>query len=157
MPTRFAPFAAFWRWVLWLTLAGGLASASAVAAGAAGAADVPDAHAKQVRKVIEAQLQAFAADDAKQAFSYATPKIQAQFGTPEVFLQMVRQSYPVVYRPASRTFLKPERQDGSIIQVVQMADQSGHVWLATYQLQRLKNRLWRINGCLVTQGPGQAT
>ena len=42
--------------------------------------------AKAVRAVVEAQLEAFAADDAKKAFSYAAPSIRKMFGTPERFI-----------------------------------------------------------------------
>ena len=58
-------------------------------------------------RVVSAQLEAFAKDDAKRAFSYAAPSIRAMFGTPERFLAMVRAGYPVVYRAAGVTFLHP--------------------------------------------------
>ena len=57
-----------------------------------------------VRLVIEGQLAAFAADDAEQAFSYASETIQATFMTARNFMDMVRIAYPVVYRPASLSF-----------------------------------------------------
>ena len=70
------------------------------------AAQTPSAeHTTAMRAVIEAQLAAFAADDAARAFSYAAPGIREVFGTPDRFLAMVRSGYPVVYRPASVTFL----------------------------------------------------
>ena len=47
-----------------------------VAAVAADAADVSERDARSVRTVIQAQLAAFAADDAKRAFSYATPRVR---------------------------------------------------------------------------------
>ena len=65
---------------------------------------------RRCARSIEAQLAAFAADDADKAFSYAAPGIRALFITAERFLSMVREGYPVVYRPASVTFLN---QNGS--------------------------------------------
>src|SRR5664279_3931122 len=84
-------------------------AAPAVAAPSTASAEpVAAADAKAIRVVIEAQLDAFAADDAKRAFSYAAPAIRAMFGTPERFLAMVRTSYPAVYRAAGAIFLAPE-------------------------------------------------
>jgi len=74
---------------LLLALAPCIASAQAVAA----------ADASAVRKVIEAQIDAFRKDDAARAFSYATSGIRLTFGSAENFMAMVRSEYPVVYRP----------------------------------------------------------
>ncbi len=109
---------------------------------------------KAVRSVIEAQLSAFAADDANKAFSYAAPNIQQMFGKPSIFLAMVREQYPVVYRPASVTFLKPETmklngKNTEVVQQVQMTDADAGRWIATYSLAQQKNKAWRITGCVV--------
>ena len=80
---------------------------SAAIALPAAAEPVSTSDTKAVRGVVEAQLAAFAADDAKRAFSYAAPAIRAMFGTPERFVAMVRAGYPVVYRPANINFLHP--------------------------------------------------
>ena len=61
-----------------------------------------------VREVVQAQLAAFAGDDAEKAFSYAAPNIRQSLGTAERFMAMVRSNYAVVYRPASVTLLRPE-------------------------------------------------
>src|SRR5436309_410635 len=78
-------------------------------AAAAGPAVVSPAEAKAVRTVVQAQLKALAVDDAKAAFGFASPKIREMFGSADDFIEMVRRGYPVVYRPASVAFLKPER------------------------------------------------
>ncbi len=52
-----------------------------------------------IREVIESQLAAFQRDDAAGAFAFASPKIQAMFGDPRTFMQMVRTGYEPVYRP----------------------------------------------------------
>jgi Domain of unknown function (DUF4864) len=110
---------------------------------------------KAVRTVVQAQLAAFAADDANKAFSYAAPNIQQMFGSPGNFLAMVREQYAVVYRPASVVFLKPETlsADGKskeVVQQVQMTDANAASWVATYTLAQQKNKVWRITGCIVT-------
>ena len=110
---------------------------------------VPEADAEAIRALIESQLAAFAADDAETAFSFASENIQKTFGTAERFLAMVRASYPVVYRPASVNFLEPERLDGVIVQVVEMADEDDRLWLAIYRMQRQPSGSWRIDGCVL--------
>lgn len=129
------------------------------AAGAAGAAarGISAVDAKAVREVIRSQLAAFAADDARRAFSLATPGIRQQFGTADNFIAMVRAGYPVVYRPASVSFLPPEPVDGDVLQRVQMIDAEGRIWMARYRLQRQPDRRWRIGGCEVTQSEGRFT
>ena len=113
------------------------------------AATFTPADEKSVRSVIEAQLAALAKDDAAKAFSYAAPNVRKAIGTASRFLSMVQNDYPVVYRPASVTFLKPEGDGDEVVQRVQMQDASGHAWLAIYSLQRQKGNLWRITGCVV--------
>ena len=113
--------------------------------------------AKAVRAVVEAQLAAFAADDAKRAFSYASPSIREMFGTPDRFMEMVRAGYPVVYRPAGVIFLNPVRVEGQLFEGVQLTDADGSVWLATYRLERQPDRSWRISGCDVQPSSGKMT
>lgn len=128
-----------------------------LAAGPAGAADLTERDAKAVRAVVEAQLQALAADDAVRAFSFASPAIRSQFGDAATFITMVRQGYPVLIRPAATAFFQPEAVAGEVIQVVQLRDTTGRLWLATYQLQRQADQRWRINGCAVTPDAGKSS
>ena len=110
---------------------------------------------KSVRSVVEAQLAALAKDDAAKAFSYAAPNVRKAVGTASRFLSMVQNDYPVVYRPASVAFLKPEGDGDEVVQRVQMQDASGNAWLAIYGLQRQKGNLWRITGCAVIENKGR--
>ena len=112
---------------------------------------------KAVRLVVEAQLAAFAADDAKRAFSYAAPAIRDMFGSADRFMEMVRAGYPVVYRPASTIFLVPVRVQGQLVQGVQLTDADGTLWLAVYRLDRQPDRSWRISGCDVQRSSGKLT
>lgn len=109
-------------------------------------APVTASEARAVRGIIESQLDAFSKDDPVRAFSFAAPPIRRMFQTPERFMAMVRQAYPVVYRPASVTFLKPERIGGATIQVVRMTDSDGAPWLALYRMTREADKSWRIGG-----------
>lgn len=115
-----------------------------------------EVEAKAVRAVIEAQLAAFAVDDARRALSYAFPDIRQRFPAPEGFLEMVRKSYPVVYRPRSVGFLEPEVADDEVFQAVEMSDAEGVLWIAIYRMGRIEDGSWRIMGCRVVPGGGRA-
>ena len=121
------------------------------------AAPFTAADEKTVRSVVEAQLAAFAKDDAVKAFSYAAPNVRQAVGSAAAFLSMVRKDYPVVYRPASVAFLKVEGKDDDVVQRVQMLDASGDSYLAMYSLQRQKGNEWRITGCAVIESKARMT
>jgi hypothetical protein len=112
---------------------------------------VSKTNAIAIAMVVQAQLDAFAADDASRAFSYAAPNIKTMFGTPEKFLQMVQSNYPVVYRPKSVTFLAPESDGAAIIQPVAMTDAQGNGWVAVYHLEPVSGQgmSWLIAGCVL--------
>lgn len=118
---------------------------------------VSPADTRAVRTIVVAQLDAFAADDAQRAFSYAAPSIREMFATPDKFMAMVRGGYPVVYRPQSVTFLNPEWLQGQLVQSIHLTDSSGGLWLATYRLERQPDKSWRISGCEVQPSSGKMT
>ena len=124
---------------------------------AALAADVPTALAVKARAVVQAQLDAFAADDARRAFLLASPGARKHLGSPDNFINLVRKSYAVVYRPASVAFLKPELIDGVVVLGVQMTDTQGTAWLATYTLERQPDGVFLIEGCELVQNEGRYT
>lgn len=130
------------------SMAWALALAGALLGGVL-AADLPKEDASRVREVVQAQLKAFAADDAGKAFALADPGIRSKFGNAEHFMAMVRAHYPMVHRPASVTFLKPESDGEMAYQRVRMTDSAGSAWLVTYLLQRQQDKAWRISACLV--------
>ena len=133
-----------------LTLAFALGASAPARAEPVSAAD-----ARAVKAIVGAQLDAFAADDAKRAFSYAAPSIRSMFGTPERFIAMVRAGYPVVYRPAAVTFLLPLQVEGHLFQGVHLTDAAGALWLATYRLERQPDGSLRIAGCDVQPATGK--
>ena len=113
------------------------------------------AQEKSVRAIVQAQVAALARDDAVKAFSFAAPNVRQAVGSATAFLAMVQRGYPVIYRPASMAFLKPEGKDDQVIQRVQMVDASGDAWLAIYSLQLQKDKTWRITGCNVVPNKGR--
>ena len=109
---------------------------------------------KQIIEVVQAQLTAFSQDDAAKAFSYAAPNIRHLVGTAENFLEMVRTQYEIVYRPSSTIFMQPNGRAGEAVLKVQMTDEDGDAWMATYTLQKQKNKTWKITGCAVSETTG---
>ena len=126
-----------------------------MAALAAGAVDVSERDARSVRMVIQAQLAAFAADDARRAFSYATPKLRDVFGSADKFIEVVREAYPAVYRHETVAFLKPELADGTLLQGVHLTDGQGVLWLALYRMERQRDGSWRISACQLVPAQGR--
>jgi hypothetical protein len=118
---------------------------------------VPAEVAHAVREVVQAQLDAFLHDDAERAFELATPAIRKAFGSAENFLEMVRSSYAVVYRPKSVVFETPLLADGQVIQPVRLSDTEGRGWIAVYPMQRQPDGSWRTNGCQLRRLAGQET
>lgn len=119
--------------------------------------ELPEADARAVRAVVEAQLDAFRHDDAARAFSYASDGIRETFGSPENFLAMVRASYPVVYRPRSVAFQPAVLYQGLVVQPVRMIDAEGQGWLAVYPMHQQPDGSWRIDGCRLGRLKGQET
>ena len=112
-------------------------------------AEISEENALAVKRTVQSQLAAFAADDAKLAFSFAAPGIQKLFKTPDNFMSMVQQAYPVVYRPANILFLKAKVLDSVAVQPVRLWDQVGDVWLAAYDLERQADCRWLITACVL--------
>lgn len=140
-----------------LLAAAGAAIALLLAAAPVHANALAAADEKSVRTVVESQLAAFAKDDADKAFSFAAPNVRQAVGSAAGFMAMVRRDYPVVYRPASVAFLRPDGKDGQAIQRVHMTDAAGEAWMAVYSLERQKNKAWRITGCVVVENRGRMT
>ncbi len=136
---------------------------------AAAAAMLAEADARAVRQVVQAQLDAIAADDAERAFSYASPSIQIQLVDASSFMAMVRSGYPMVVQPAAVSFFQPQADDlakeaaASVPQAVyarqavQLRDREGRLWVATYLMERQPDMGWRISGCMVKTDNGKSS
>jgi hypothetical protein len=139
---------------LWLTC---LLAVTVATSAAARPVPVSATDMRSARAVVQAQLDAFAADDGPRAISLATQNLRQMFGSPERFMAMVRAGYPVVYRPSSVAFLIPEWLDRELIQGVHFTDEAGGLWLAIYRLQRQRDNSWRINGCELVESRASTT
>jgi hypothetical protein len=103
------------------------------------------------QKIIARQIAAFERDDAVEAYSYASPGIQALFPDPDVFLSMVAANYAAVHRHRSVEFGPAAEQDGRIAETVIFTDGDGQVWNAFYKLERQPEGGWKISGCVLAK------
>ncbi len=146
-------------WALAFAATAALAMTAVAEAQAAGLSPTEET---DIRAVVQAQMNALAADDADSAFSFAAPNIRKMMGNAQNFLAMVRSGYAVVHRPASVMFLKAHRlegqtnEGGEVVQAVQMTDTKGDAWLAIYRLQRQDDQTWRISGCVLVANEGKS-
>ncbi|MBD0385140.1 MAG: DUF4864 domain-containing protein [Nostoc sp. C3-bin3] len=117
--------------------------------------EVTDSDAITIRSVIEHQLAAFQKDDTQGAFAFASPAIQAQFGTPENFIRMVKISYPAVYRPRSVFFEEITTIQSNITQPVLLLAPDGVPLRALYFMEKQPDNTWKINGCFLVSVEGK--
>lgn len=97
-----------------------------------------------IQAVIEAQIEAFKADDFAKAFSYASPTIKNNFRTAENFGLMVRQGYPMVWRPSDVSFGESLPHGGVIWQKVLIRDAKGALFMLNYEMVQ-EGETWQIN------------
>lgn len=108
-----------------------------------------------IRQTVQSQLDAFANDDAERAFALASRSIRRRFGSAQQFIALVRNDYPVVYRPASVEFYEADQIAGKVYLPVQLSDRLGQYWLAMYEVQRQPDGSWLINGSKLTRSRAQ--
>ncbi len=108
-----------------------------------------DADRSSIRDVIESQLAAFQRDDGARAFSYASPSVRGQFGTPEKFMHMVRTGYAPVYRPPEVAFRGLVVAGDVPAQKVLLVGPDGVPVMAIYPMQRQADGSWKIDGCVL--------
>jgi hypothetical protein len=107
-----------------------------------------------VRHVVSQQIAAFQNEDSELAFSFASPVIRTQFGSPQNFMRTVKTHYSSIYSTRSFTFGRHVAQDGHVMQEIEFvsaADNSIH--LAVYKLIKFKKYGWRITGVELVPKP----
>ncbi|MDB5363003.1 MAG: hypothetical protein JWO51_4300 [Rhodospirillales bacterium] len=118
-------------------------------------ADPNAADRSAIQAVIQQQLDAFQADDGKAAFALASPGIRRQFGDADNFLAVVRQGYPMVYRPRETHFGALDEEDGQMVQKVAFVGPDGVLVTALYMMERQPDGSWRIAGCVIARAPSE--
>jgi hypothetical protein len=87
-----------------------------------------------ISDTINGQMEAFRAEDVATAFDYASPLIQGIFGTPDNFGKMVREGYPMVWKPGDVTLMELRTVAGALWQRVRVTDASGRGWYLDYRM-----------------------
>ena len=103
-----------------------------------------------IRQVISDQIAAFEADDFATAFTFASPGIRAMFGTPGRFGAMVREGYPMVWRPGEVRFADLAERGGRTLQRVLVTDTAGVLYVLEYEMVEGEQG-WRIDGVRVLE------
>jgi hypothetical protein len=112
------------------------------------AAAEPDA----LQGVIEGQIAAFQSDDFETAFTFAAPGIQGMFRTPDNFGRMVRQGYPMVWRPSRVEYLEARPEGPGWRQEVLVTDAEGRLHKLAYSMVQTEAG-WRIAGVQLLAAP----
>ena len=105
-----------------------------------------------IEGTIQSQIDAFLVDDFARAFTFASPNIQGLFGSADRFGTMVRNGYPMVWRPEDVQFLELRDLDGRLWQKVMVRDQRGKLHILDYQMIKT-DAGWRINGVQLLPAP----
>lgn len=105
-----------------------------------------------IQGTIQSQIEAFQADDFARAFTYASPTIKGMFGTPENFGAMVKQGYPMVYRPAEVQMMELREVAGALWQRVRVTDRAGAGWYLDYMMVETTEG-WQINAVQILPAP----
>jgi hypothetical protein len=105
-----------------------------------------------IESVITGQIEAFRAEDLPRAFTFASPMIQQMFRDPQNFGVMVRNGYPMVWRPSEVTMGELRSENGRLVQSVILRDMAGKLFVAEYEMIELDGQ-WRINGVRIRQVP----
>lgn len=108
-----------------------------------------------IEDTIQSQIDAFLEDDFATAFSFASPNLRTMFRTPENFGAMVRQGYPMVWRPDAVNFGDLRSISGGMYQRVIVTDEAGNLHYLDYQMQQVDGQ-WRIAGVQILQAPDLA-
>ena len=105
-----------------------------------------------IQVTIQSQIEAFQVDDFARAFTFASPTIKGMFGTPENFGVMVKQGYPMVYRPAEVQMMELREVAGNLWQRVRITDQAGAGWYLDYMMVETAEG-WQINAVQILPAP----
>lgn len=105
-----------------------------------------------IQGVIDDQIAAFRQDDFATAFTFASPTIQGLFRNPDNFGLMVRQGYPMVWRPDAVEYLRAEKRGAIWEQDVLITDGTGTLHTLRYSMIETENG-WKINGVQLLRAP----
>lgn len=103
--------------------------------------------AKRIQAVVKSHLKALAEDDAPRAFASATSETREQLGSPENFLNLIKEEYTPIYHNKHAIFAPAETINGQTIQMVRVTGSDNRVWVALFRMERDSDSSWKIAGC----------
>jgi Domain of unknown function (DUF4864) len=104
--------------------------------------------------IISNQVAAFNNDDGTKAYSFAAPLVKKYFPTKEIFIAMVKQGYPQVYRAKSLDFGEVFQDNfGRATQRVTLVGPDGKRYEALYAMEKQPDGIWKIAACTVLEIP----
>lgn len=106
----------------------------------------------EIEAVIGSQFNAFRDGEVLEAWQYASPNIQGQFGDPQNFGRMVEQAFPMVWQPGSVDFIDLQAFGALTVQRVEVVDQAGNLHYLGYAMIQTDDG-WRINGVQILRAP----
>ena len=110
----------------------------------------------EIRNVISNQVRALSDDNARAAFNYATPSIQARFVSADFFINMVKASYPALINPQKFEVRDVETSGRKGVARARVVTNDGKVFLSIYPMVQQADGEWRIDGCYMQPMQGQA-
>lgn len=110
-----------------------------------GAVHAQEMSGSPIESVIRDQIADFQQDDWSAAFEHASPAIRRIFGSADNFGRMVRDGYPMVWRPSELRFGEIRGQGDIALQPVIVFDAQGVPHALEYEMIRLESG-WKING-----------
>lgn len=112
---------------------------------------ITTADAIAIHETVQAQLEAFANDDAAGAFELATKEKRSLIGSPANFMRLIREQYDAIYRHRSVIYSEPEVVQGSAVQTVRVTDSNSRVWVALFWMLQEDDSQWKIDGCILIE------
>lgn len=113
------------------------------------------AQAQAVREVVHLQINALADDDAEKAYSLTTSATQQLLGSPNNLLSFIKDEFAPIYRPRHAMFQETEIIGQHALQIVQLIDSSGLIWIAIYQVELETDGKWKVDGCRLFETGGK--
>ncbi len=108
---------------------------------------------RDAQAVINGQINAFYAEDAETAYSFASPGIRSIYRTSAQFLKMVREKYPALYKSGNYAFGRSKLVGGGelVLQEVLISADHGKDWTAIYEMRLMDDGLYKVNGVRMTR------
>lgn len=116
------------------------------------AQEATQAQTAQIQETIADQIRAFQADDLERAYGFASPTIHQMFPSAESFGRMVREGYPMVWRPSDVAMMELRFIGGAFWQRLRVTDGAGQAFLLDYQMIEGPDG-WRINAVHLQKAP----